>query len=74
MAEETQPESGESQELELSEAEVKELKRLEAKKNAEQKKVLDSKDNLFGAVLADLDLAWPDLHDAKMAKANLNNT
>ena len=45
MAEEIQPKPGESQELELSEAEVKELKRLEAKKNAEQKKVLDAKDN-----------------------------
>ncbi|MDE0849478.1 MAG: hypothetical protein OSA44_11805, partial [Nitrospinaceae bacterium] len=69
MAEEIQPKPGESQELELSEAEVKELKRLEAKKNAEQKKVLDSKDNLFGAVLADLELEGLDLHDAKMAKA-----
>ena len=52
MAEEARPKSGESQELELSEAEVRELERLEAKKNAEQKKVLDAKDNLFGAVLA----------------------
>jgi uncharacterized protein YjbI with pentapeptide repeats len=38
-------------------------------KKAAQKKVLDSKGNLFGAILTNLDL-----HDAKIAKANLNST
>jgi uncharacterized protein YjbI with pentapeptide repeats len=35
------------------------------------KKVLDSKDRLFGAILIDLDLEELDLHDVKMKKANL---
>ena len=74
MAEESRTNSDDSQGIELSESELKELQRLEAKKQASQKKVLDSKDNLFGAVLADLDLEGLDLHDAKMAKANLSNT
>ena len=65
MAEEIPSKPGEPQELELSEAEGKELKPLEAKLIAEQKKVLDAKGNLFGAVLDDLDLEGLDLHDAK---------
>ena len=56
MAEESRTNPDDSQGIELSESELKELQRLEAKKKASQKKVLDSKDNLFGAVLADLDL------------------
>ena len=35
------------------------------------KKVLDSKDHLFWAILIDLDLEELDLHDVKMTKANL---
>jgi uncharacterized protein YjbI with pentapeptide repeats len=35
------------------------------------KKVLDSKDHLFWAILIELDLEGLDLHDVKMTKANL---
>jgi len=42
-----------------------------AKKAAAYKKVLDSKDHLFRAILIDLDLEGLDLHDVKMTKANL---
>ena len=74
MAEESRTNPDGSQAIELSESEFKELQRLESKKKAAQKKVLDSKDNLFGAILTDLNLEGLDLHDAKIAKANLNST
>ena len=35
------------------------------------KKVLDSKDHLFGAILIDLDLEELGLHDVKMTKSKL---
>ena len=35
------------------------------------KKVLDSKDHLFGAILINVDPEELDLHDVKMTKANL---
>jgi uncharacterized protein YjbI with pentapeptide repeats len=60
--------------VELSEEEIKEVKRLEAKTKAKQKEVLDSKDKLFGAALTDLDLAGLNLQNANMAKANLSHT
>ena len=38
------------------------------------KKILDSKDKLFGATLANLDLAGLNFQNAKLAKANLSHT
>ena len=59
------------QAIELSESELQELQRLEARKQPFIKKVFDSKDHLFGAILIDLDLEELDLHDVKMTKAKL---
>jgi hypothetical protein len=56
--------------VELSEEKIKEVQHLEAK----QKEVIDSKDKLFGATLADLDLAGLNLQNANLAKANLSHT
>ena len=71
MAEERRTNPDDRQAIELSESELQELQRLEAKKTAAHKKVLDSKDHLFGTILIDLDLEGLDLHDVKMTKANL---
>jgi hypothetical protein len=71
MAEERRTNPDDRQAIELSESELQELQRLEAKKTAAHKKVLDSKDHLFGAILIDLDLEGLDLLDVKMTKANL---
>jgi len=56
MAEERRTNPDDPQAIEFSESELQELQRLEAKKTAVHKKVLDSKDHLFGAILIDLDL------------------
>ena len=71
MAEERRTNPDDPQAIELSESELQALQRLEAKKTAAHKKVLDSKDHLFWAILIDLDLEGLDLHDVKMTKANL---
>ena len=59
--------------MELSEEELKEVRRLEAKAQMEKQKVLKSKYNLYGAVLVDLNLTGLNLENANMAKANLSN-
>ena len=56
MAEDSRGRQEDSNEVELSEEELKEARRLEAKAQAEKQKVLKSKDNLYGAVLVDLNL------------------
>jgi uncharacterized protein YjbI with pentapeptide repeats len=71
MAEERRTNPDDPQAIELSESEFQELQRQEAKKTAVNKKVLDSKDHLFWAILINLDLEGQDLHDVKMTKANL---
>ena len=56
MAEDSRGRQEGSNEVELSQEELKEARRLEAKAQAEKQKVLKSKDNLYGAVLVDLNL------------------
>ena len=56
MAEERRTNPGDPKPIELSESELQELQRLETKNKAAHKKVLDSKDHLFWAILIDLDL------------------
>jgi uncharacterized protein YjbI with pentapeptide repeats len=60
--------------VELSEEKIKEVQRLEAKKKTKQKEELYSKDKLFGAALADLDLAGLNIQNANLGKANLSHT
>ena len=71
MAEERRTNPDDRQAIELSESELQELQRLEAKKTAAHNKVLDSTDHLFWAILIDLDLEGLNFHDVKMTKANL---
>jgi hypothetical protein len=71
MAEERRTNPDDPLAIELSESELQELQRLEVKNTAAHKKVLDSKDHLFWAILIELDLEGLDLHDVKMTKANL---
>ena len=68
MAEERRTNPDDSQAIELIESELQELQRLEAKKTATHKKVLDSKYDLLEAIL--IDLEGLGLYDLKM-KANL---
>ena len=71
MAEERWTKPDDPQAIELSESDLQELQRLEAKKTDAHKKVLDSKDHLFGAILIGLNLEELSLHDVKMTKTNL---
>jgi uncharacterized protein YjbI with pentapeptide repeats len=57
--------------VELSEEEIKELKRLESKKKSKQKKGLDSKDKLFGAALVLSDFTKANLSGENFDNANL---
>ena len=63
MAEERRTNIDEPLAIELSKSELQELQRLEAKKTATHKKVLDSKYHLFEAILIDLERL--DLYDVK---------
>jgi hypothetical protein len=71
MAEERRTNIDDPLAIELSKSELQELQPLEAKKTGAHKKVLDSKDHLFWAILIKLDLEGLYLHYVKMTKANL---
>ena len=58
--------------FELSREKIKEIQHLETTKKAKQKELLDSKDNIFGAALTELDLAGLNLQNANLAKAREN--